>query len=675
MATDFLLRAQVRGLQRAGEHAAALYPMPVVAAKLSGHSPGFLDRAAALGDRLREHAYSLVGRSCGHEAETATGIAGGGASAGLATKAIVAACIGGSAAAGVGGACVATGVVDLPGSENKPVAEKTVPEEPTATAPTATTAEPTPTTPATDPQPSEQVTTTAETPVQQRSSELYGGGSSTSFRGIQREQRLRRPRDQLQRREWGRRRQRQQGELRAMTIKEETMCAIANQRRLKGLTLRHVALIALAVTSIAIMGMGASSAWGASSYQVHECNGGDEHIRSRCRVLGQRQRQQLGHERDPGLGRLRGWWEGRRPAPDTYNPGPRFARVSFDAPPTTYFDQGSFRYNIGARYPCSNGNCWSAGAHVGIWVGGMQSAPTYGGVETWGPGCGTFCSHFHIDESCESTCIHFASDPSGNANEWYYDFIAIRDIDLTAIDTEPPALSLGGSLFANQVAHGTPGLRIDATDRGSGVEAVTVDVNGVRVATPPASCPGLAGDYATRFRPCSDFHQTVGLDTTKTPWRDGQNTLRVCASDVATGPGVANQVCEQRAVSVDNTCQDSQGATGQAQSITAGLEDPQTGQLRRSRTVRSSAPAALRGQLTGAGGPVKAASVCVYETVDEPAGIEQLLQVAKSSSTGTSGSSCPAAPAAPSGSPTATTTARSSRRACTWTPRCCPPSR
>ena len=96
--------------------------------------------------------------------------------------------------------------------------------------------------------------------------------------------------------------------------------------------------------------------------------------------------------------------------------------------------------------------------------------------------------------------------------------------------------------------------------------------------------------YATQFRPCGDFHQTVAMDTTKTPWRDGQNTLRVCAADVATGPGVANRVCEQRTVSVDNTCQDSQGATGQAQSLSAGLEDPQSGQLRRTRTVRSSAP-------------------------------------------------------------------------------------
>ncbi len=120
--------------------------------------------------------------------------------------------------------------------------------------------------------------------------------------------------------------------------------------------------------------------------------------------------------------------------------------------------------------------------------------------------------------------------------------------------------------------------------------------------------------------------------------------LRVCAADVATGPGVANQACEQRPISIDNTCQDSTGATGQAQSLSAGLEDPQTGRLQRTRAVRSSAPVAIRGQLTGSNGPVKAASVCVYETVDEPAGIEQLLQVARSSSTGHFGVEIPGGP-------------------------------
>ncbi len=182
MATDFLLRAQIRGLQRAGEHAAALYPMPLVAAKLSGHSPGFLDRAAALGDRLREHAYSLVGRSTGHETDTATGIAGGGAGAGLATKAIVAACIGGSAAAGVGGACVATGVVDLPGSHNAPGAESTTAQQQTvATTPNLTS--PQATTPTEDPAPIDPTTTTVEKPVQQVTKELYGGGSSGGSSG------------------------------------------------------------------------------------------------------------------------------------------------------------------------------------------------------------------------------------------------------------------------------------------------------------------------------------------------------------------------------------------------------------------------------------------------------------------------------------------------------------
>ena len=208
--------------------------------------------------------------------------------------------------------------------------------------------------------------------------------------------------------------------------------------------------------------------------------------------------------------------------PSGYHPGPRSARVAFSAPPTTYFDHGSFRYEIGARYPCSYHDCWYAGAYVGIWAGSMQPTPT-AGIESWGSSCRISCRRIHIDEGCPSTCIHFASDPGGNANEWYYDYIAIRNIDVTVVDTETPSLTLGGSLFDGQQAHGTPNLQIDASDRGSGIEDVSVKVNGVWVGNPATDCPWMPADrhYATRFRPCRDFHQTVGLDTERTPWRDG----------------------------------------------------------------------------------------------------------------------------------------------------------
>ena len=132
-----------------------------------------------MGDRVREGVQSLAIRGTGHEAEAAGGVATG--SAGLATKAIVVACIGGSAAAGVGGACVATGVVDLPGhDEGRPVAEKTVPESTTTTAPVETTT----TEPAAPAEvPASEPTDTTIKPVEQVSKELYGGGASSGSSG------------------------------------------------------------------------------------------------------------------------------------------------------------------------------------------------------------------------------------------------------------------------------------------------------------------------------------------------------------------------------------------------------------------------------------------------------------------------------------------------------------
>ena len=177
---DTGLLMAVRSLELGGRRAVALLPPGGIAADAGSRSGGFADRLAAVVDGVRQHAYALAGRGSGHEAEAAGGIAGGGASAGFATKAIVAACIGGSAAAGVGGACVATGVVDLPGSQRDrpPAAEKTVPE-PTTTAATATM--PTPVQTPTSGEAAQQAT--VPDPVAQVNKEIYGGGASSGSSG------------------------------------------------------------------------------------------------------------------------------------------------------------------------------------------------------------------------------------------------------------------------------------------------------------------------------------------------------------------------------------------------------------------------------------------------------------------------------------------------------------
>jgi RNA polymerase sigma factor (sigma-70 family) len=137
------------------------------------HHRGLGERALIWVDRAREAVTSLAGRpGAEHEAAAGAALGGGGA----ATKVIVAACIAGPAAAGVGGACVATGVVDLPTHGSKTVAERNLPEPPAGTTTTPTVPQVL-TTPLEDPS-SREPATTVDDPVPPADKELLGSGSS-----------------------------------------------------------------------------------------------------------------------------------------------------------------------------------------------------------------------------------------------------------------------------------------------------------------------------------------------------------------------------------------------------------------------------------------------------------------------------------------------------------------
>lgn len=154
---DTGLLMELRALQLGARRTAALFPLPAGIEASDASSVG--ERVAALADRVRDGAQSVLARGGGHETEAAAAAAAGGA--GTAAKAIVAVCIGGSVAAGV---CVERGVIDLPGADasgaverpaNEEVAEQPVAETPSAGAAddavvneaAAETAEPSPPTP------------------------------------------------------------------------------------------------------------------------------------------------------------------------------------------------------------------------------------------------------------------------------------------------------------------------------------------------------------------------------------------------------------------------------------------------------------------------------------------------------------------------------------------------
>ena len=175
---DTGLLMAVRSLELGGRRAVALLPPGALARGAPPEIHGLADRLTAIGDRVRESVQSLAIRGTGHEAEAAGRVATG--TAGLATKAIVVACIGGAGAAGVGGACIATGVVDLPGQNGgRQVGEKTVPESTTTAPVETTTTEPAA---AVDVPRSEPTDTTIK-PVEQVNKELYGGGAGGGSSG------------------------------------------------------------------------------------------------------------------------------------------------------------------------------------------------------------------------------------------------------------------------------------------------------------------------------------------------------------------------------------------------------------------------------------------------------------------------------------------------------------
>jgi hypothetical protein len=322
--------------------------------------------------------------------------------------------------------------------------------------------------------------------------------------------------------------------------------------------------------------------------------------------------------------------------------GPRWAGVYVRPPAGTYFHNVSYLEFMGptdsfggpARFSLAQYIFDSSGGIA--WSHGQPAYPNF--RNEWISRGGVNASAVGMEVACgQPTCFH----EEGN----WIDYSAMADFNLEVVDPVTPTLLIGGQVLDGSVAHGSPTLAINAADVGGGIRTVTVDVNGERVATPQSNCPGIASQgWGTRVRPCGNFAQTISLDTTRTPWRDGANTLRVCAADLGTVTS-PNTTCEQRVVAVDNSCADSTGASGAAEQISAGLENPASGRLAGTRAVRSTDGVAVKGQLTaGGGGPVRGASVCIYETVDEPAGIQQLVQVARSRSDGSFGAQLPPGP-------------------------------
>jgi len=135
--------------------------------------------------------------------------------------------------------------------------------------------------------------------------------------------------------------------------------------------------------------------------------------------------------------------------------------------------------------------------------------------------------------------------------------IEVFDAEFTLRDAGPPELTPGGSVWdwgSDAGWHqGSGSLTIAATDDGGGIFRAWAEINGIERSVGLVLCGGVTGGYAISMKPCSGTVNVSGFfDTRATPFREGDNWVRLCAEDFSTY-GSSNRSCsERRSVLVDN---------------------------------------------------------------------------------------------------------------------------
>jgi hypothetical protein len=174
----------------------------------------------------------------------------------------------------------------------------------------------------------------------------------------------------------------------------------------------------------------------------------------------------------------------------------------------------------------------------------------------------------------------------------------------------PHLTTLGGELLVAGSRRGVEPLTPSATDVGAGVRRFLLQVNGQPVTSHTVPCR-LMGPIAIRLRPCpARAGASFAAATASPPFRQGPNTVRVCAADYASTTA-ANRVCAVRKVRVDNLCPVSSQASGAA--LGAHLRHARRG-------------TAVAGRLLDASGSgVAGATVCVASRARIPGAAERVV--------------------------------------------------
>jgi hypothetical protein len=196
--------------------------------------------------------------------------------------------------------------------------------------------------------------------------------------------------------------------------------------------------------------------------------------------------------------------------------------------------------------------------------------------------------------------------------------LRVQRVRLLLNDTTAPSVSFGGSLTGEEVVRDVRRIEAAAGDVGGGIQKVSVQVNGhpAGVAAPPCS---LSRRVALRTTPCpASTLARIRANTTARPYRQGVNSVRVCAQDYA-AHGRANVRCVHRRIRVDNLCPISP--------VTAGVHlSAHVAGVEHGSTARNGEHPRVVGRLVGSSGePVQGARVCVAATAEVPGARERVL--------------------------------------------------
>ena len=130
--------------------------------------------------------------------------------------------------------------------------------------------------------------------------------------------------------------------------------------------------------------------------------------------------------------------------------------------------------------------------------------------------------------------------------------VAIRNVRLTVKDHSKPTVAGTGTMLGGGWVRGARTLGGLARDEGAGLRTLTASSDGSALPISKSlPCAIAAGGVAGAMSPCPHAASTAGtLDTSRPPFHDGLNVIRVCAHDYGEG---ANVACDSDHVMVDNT--------------------------------------------------------------------------------------------------------------------------